>query len=159
MNFRNAVDINKLLSSKKRRDIASRIRDEIRLSNLINKVLDRKADSRYYDVTWGKLENLYGHLPNWRNDIEAYIYIINNELEASPFINLDKFKEVARSLGVKNPNPKIYDEILKMLDVASNKKTVDVPEDMPDIFKYEDFPLEEESKEKIVFHSEKHKGE
>lgn len=41
----------------------------------------KKADSQHYDLTWEKLEKVFGDNPNWKDEIDAYTFIFEQSLE------------------------------------------------------------------------------
>jgi len=110
----------------------------------------KKADSQQYDLTWEKLEKVFGDNPNWEKEIEFYVFIYETMMEEGSGA-LKEFDAVARALDAQGADRKRFNAFQQIVLNSSNPKDIERINDSP--VELSEFDLHTPAEEKVIYHN------
>jgi len=72
------------------------------------------GDSQFYDLTWEKLEKVFGDNPNWENEIDLYTFLYETMLEEGRDI-LKEFDILVNAFGAEGADRSRFNQFQQMV--------------------------------------------
>lgn len=72
------------------------------------------GDTQFYDLTWGKLEKVFGDNPNWENEIDLYSFLYETMLEEGRDI-LKEFDILVSAFGAEGADRSRFNQFQQMV--------------------------------------------
>lgn len=116
----------------------------------------KKADSQYYDLTWEKLEKVFGDNPNWKNEVELYVFLYETMMEKDRDV-LNEFEDWIIAYNAQGADRKRFNAFQQMVLKASKPQTIErMDDELPEL---SEFDLDAPAEEKVIYHKFKNLDE